>query len=435
MSSKSLSLKNNILFITEQDAQAKTASIGFWFSAGSRFENEKQHGIAHFTEHMLFKGTSSLTTHDISCAFDRIGGYANAYTEREDVCVYCTVPATGESVARACEILCDMACHASFNTEELEKERTVIQNEIAAIEDDPEEAALDEVANAVWPEQNISRSIGGTIEEVAQITREQLLSWYDEKIVHGELVVCAAGHFDEKKIARLLEQLPLHAEVLNYPSQTHFPTQPPKWQAGSTFKKAHFKQEQYFVLCPYHAPVTEKEYYTLSVLNALTGDTMSSRLFETLREKNGFCYTVYSFFTFYEDACAWCAYASSDKQKAKDVANLLISEIENLRKNEITQEEIDAAKEHCSGEETMNSEEMEYVMKRLERNHQMGFPLRTTEETAACIRTVSKDDILTVVSELLGEIKETNVIRNASFVSYGPKLPNAVRKDIECRLP
>ena len=427
MSAKSVTLKNNILLITEGDAQAKTASIGFWFAAGSRFENETQHGVAHFTEHMLFKGTDTHTTHDISCAFDRLGGYANAFTEREDVCVYCTVPATEGAVEKACEIFCDMASHASFKSEELEKERTVIQNEIAAVEDDPEEAALDEVAAAVWPKQDISRSIGGTVDEVEQITREQLVAWYDEKIVHGEMTVCAAGHFDEKEIVRLLETLPMHAKVIEYPKQNHFTSQQPKWQAGSAFKKSHFKQEQYFVLYPFHAPVNEKEYYALTVMNALAGDTMSSRLFETLREKSGFCYTVYSFFTFYEDACAWCAYASSDKNKAKQVSELLLDEVAKLVTNPATCEEIEAAIEHCSGEEAMNSEEMEYVMKRLARNHQMGFPLRSTEETCERIRAVTKDDIIGIIEELL-------CIERSAFISYGPKLPRSLQKEIICRM-
>ena len=431
MSTKSQTLKNNVLLITEPVAEAKTASIGFWFTAGSRFEDKTQHGIAHFTEHMLFKGTVKRTTHDISCAFDRIGGYANAFTEREEVCIYCTVPATDAAVEQSGEIFCDMATNALFDKVELEKERTVIENEIAAIEDDPDEMASDAVAQSVWPEHEISRCIGGTIQDVEAITREALLSWYDKMIVHGELVVCAAGRFDEQKLAVLLEKLPLHKQTLSYPAEQHFSNHP-VWKPGCSFIKAPFKQEQYFALYQYRYPISLKEYFTLAVFNAAAGDTMSSRLFETLREENGFCYTVYSFFTFYEDACVWCAYASSDKKKAKEVTGLLCNEIEKLETQPFTEEEIEAAKEHLCGEEIMSAEEMEYVSKRLARNFQMGFPFLNTEEVLDTIRTVTKEDIIQVVHCLMEQKGKS--APSGAFVSYGPALPHAVKKEIVCRI-
>src|SRR5574344_1883412 len=289
MSSKSQVLKNNCILITEQVQNARTASLGFWFSVGSRYEKQGEFGISHFTEHMIFKGTATRTARDISCAFDRIGGYVNAFTERENVCVYCTVPAIEDkSVSLAVEVLCDMVANATFDAQEIEKERAVIKSEIIAAQDDPEEAALDEVAMAVWPDQAISRTIGGSVDDVDAITREALVDWYQTHFVHGELVVCAAGHVDERQIVSLLEKLPLRDVEKKIPVESHFDLQHPLWQAGSSYVAAPFKQEQLFVLYPYSvgksssfAPITEKEYYALSVFNALTGDTMSSRLFDT----------------------------------------------------------------------------------------------------------------------------------------------------------
>jgi len=419
-------LPNNVLLLTEPVAQTKTAAIGFWFSAGSRFEGECQHGIAHFTEHMLFKGTTTRTSHDISCTFDRIGGYANAFTERETVCVYCTVPAVKGAVQKAVELFCDMSTNALFAQEEIEKERTVIQNEIAAAEDDPEEAALDKVAAAIWPGQNISRSIGGTVAEVAQITRESLLDWYQEKIVQGELVVCAAGNFDEQEIIDLIKNLPLHKRCGMYPK--HFENEKPKFEPGLSFIQSRFSQEQLFVLRSYRTPVDEKEYFALAVLNAIAGDSTSSRLFETLREKSGFCYTVYSFFTFYEDACVWCAYASADKKMTRKVSALLLEEIKNLVIVPAEEKEIEAAKEHLCGEEIISSDETEYCMKRLLRNYEMGFELRDTDSTVQGIRAVTKEDIIQAAEKLLGNDAKS------AFISFGPRLPHAVKKEIICQI-
>lgn len=431
MSLQSRTLKNNILLITEQVPRAKSASLGFWFAAGSRMEKEGEYGITHFTEHMIFKGTTTRSGRQISCAFDRIGAYLNAYTEREDVCVYCTVPANEEkSVSDAVEIMCDMAVNATFDPVEMEKERAVIESEILAVQDDPEEAALDEVASAVWPGQAISRCIGGTVRDVECITREALCDWYNTHFVHGELVVCAAGHFDEDEIVSILSKLPVRAEVKKYPQQTHFMQKKtnlscipemPVWKAGSSFITAKFKQEQIFVLYPFPAPVSEKMYFALGVFNALTGDTMSSRLFDTLREKSGLCYTVYCYFTYYENAIAWCAYASCEKKNADSVIRLLDSEIEKLKSTSISMDEIEAAKEHLCGEETIGGEDVEYKMKRLARNHEMGFPLRDTDGTIALIRSVTKDDIDEVVATLLDE-------KSRSFVSYGPRMSLKIRR-------
>src|SRR5574344_832053 len=154
---KPVKLRNGVMLITEPVAAAKTTAIGFWFYGGSRLEPASLRGVTHFTEHMLFKGTQSRSAFDIACAFDRMGGYINAYTEREDVCVYCVVPSV--HVTAALDIMCDMAEHAVFDAAEFERERKVVESEIITAEDDPDDSALDAVENAVWPRQMVSASI------------------------------------------------------------------------------------------------------------------------------------------------------------------------------------------------------------------------------------------------------------------------------------
>src|SRR5574344_996819 len=150
---KPVKLRNGVMLITEPVAAAKTTAIGFWFYGGSRLEPASLRGVTHFTEHMLFKGTQSRSPFDIACAFDRMGGYINAYTEREDVCLYCVIPS--EHVCAALAVLCDMTSHAVFDKQELARELKVIESEIISAQDDPEEAALDAVGEAVWPAQKI----------------------------------------------------------------------------------------------------------------------------------------------------------------------------------------------------------------------------------------------------------------------------------------
>ena len=393
-------LTNNVMLISEPIAQSSTVAIGFWFSIGSRSETKDCRGITHFTEHLIFKGTATKSTHDIACIFDRIGGYINAYTEKEAVCVYCVVPYSKENFRIALETLCDIAENATFPEEEVERERIVVENEITAVSDDPEESALDYVSSSIWPSQTISQTIAGSIKDVESLGREQIKSWYEKHFVGGELRVSVAGCFDGDVLVKILSSLQMHKKPVNYPEQKHY-DEKPSWHSGFFYKRSPFNQTQVFALYPYHVPVTEKENYILSVFNAITGDTMSSRLFEALREKSGYCYNVYSFFSIYEDAVAWCAYASSDRKNGGKVLKLLEKELQNLMESPITDEEVEEAKLHLAGEETINSEDVEYCMKRNQRNYSMGFKLLTKEEAIKTIMAVTKDDIQNLVYNLV----------------------------------
>ena len=437
-------LRNGVMLITEPVAAAKTAAIGFWFSTGSRDEPDDKRGITHFVEHMLFKGTKTRTPFEIASVFDKMGGYLNAFTEREDVCVYCVVPS--ESVHLALDVLCDMAVNSDFPDEELERERVVIESEIIASADDPEEAALDAVGESVWPDQRISASISGTIQDVETLTREDLFKWYDGHFVHGQLAVCIAGGFESGNVQKLISCLPERAKQPGPIVETaltgketdrgigphRFLDQKPDWKNGIRFITARFRQEQFFVLYPIPYPVTKKQYASLAVVNALAGDTMSSRLFQTLREQGGYCYTVYSFCSFYEDTGCWCAYASSAKKNSVRTAKDLSAELTRLaadaRNGKIADEEIEAAKEHLCGEEIISGEDMEYRMKRLARNFLCGYAQVSTEDIVNEIRMLGRKSVESCIAALLDEKKQ-------SVVVFGPRSGVCERRKIASCFP
>jgi predicted Zn-dependent peptidase len=412
-----VTLQNGVMLITEPIASVKTAAIGFWFYGGSRLEPASLRGVTHFTEHMIFKGTSSRTAFEIACAFDRMGGYINAYTERENVCMYCVVPSCHTD--DALEIMCDMASHSVFNVQDLEKERKVIESEIITAQDDPDESALDAVGEAIWPHQMISASISGTVNDVEQLTREDLCGWYEQNFVHGDLCVCITGAFDERAAEHRLELLPVHnylkKEILPVRMVKQYQNQHPEWKNGITFISSPFKQEQFFLLYPVKYPVNEKVYYTLSVINALTGDTMSSRLFQALREKGGYCYNVYSFTSFYADTACWCAYASSAKRNSDRILYDLHEEMKKLFDGPISEAEVEAAREHLCGEELISDADIENRMKLLERTGECGYPFRSTDERIALIRSVSIADIRLCLSSVIDRAQW-------SLVIYGPGL-------------
>ncbi len=404
-------LKNNVMLITQKMPEHRIASIGFWFAVGSRNEHAGEHGITHFIEHLLFKGTTEKSARELSLFFDKAGGYVNAFTDRENVCVYCTIPSFENNVRKAMHALCDMSCNALFPEQELQKERTVVENEISASLDDAEGCAMDAAALCVWPEQNISRSITGSIEDVDSLTRAQILQWYKTYFVSGELTVVCAGNFDEQELIEELLHLPCHSVPKKLPEQRHY-NDTPVWKSGSNFIPTDFTQLHLIQAYPIPVPLSPKDDVVLDVFNALAGDTMSSRLFQSLRESSGLCYNVYSFASDFEGAALWSAYTSCDKANGKLVARLLQQELERFETDDFSDEEIEAAKEHLCGEEIINGEDVEYIMKRLQRNYSLGFPFYETDDIIRNIRLVTKEDIIAFVKKLLNK-------NNCAFVAYG----------------
>lgn len=421
-------LKNNILLITEKSENTKTVSVGFWFRVGSRNEDKNHRGISHLTEHMIFKGTDTHTTKDIAVTFDKTGGFANAFTEKENVCMHFTVPAINDNLKKAMSVFCDMAQNACFPAEEFEREKDVVKKEIISVREDPEEAALDEVAQFVWKDEGLRKNISGTEEEVDSLTREDVIDWYNKYFINGELTVCAAGCFDEKEIINELEKLSVKKlnSTKKQPLSEFQKNNLIKnfWNKGVFIKKSEFFQEQFFMLYPFETVLTEKEYWSLIIFNALSGDTMSSRLFENLREKTGYCYSVYSYFTIYENESVWCAYASSAKKNAVQITQILCEQALSLLKESIPEEEVNIARRHVIGEEIISSEDMDYVMKRLYRNHEMHFPLNSTDDTIKMIESITMENVINSINRLINN-------ENRAFVMYGPSLNRSSVKTIK----
>ncbi len=402
-------LKNNITLLTESIATVKTVAIGFWFLCGSRYEIKGEKGISHFVEHMLFKGTKTRTAFDIAAGFDKIGGYVNAFTEREQVCLHCVVPAMHAKTAL--QILCDMVENSIFKEEEIERERKVIISEIISSLDDPEETALDASVQAIWPKNAISSSIIATKKDIKRLTQSSLIDWYRKYFIEGPLTVTVSGNIEKSMLNECLNTLSNHQVWKEH--QSNFVL--PKWNRGVHFIEADFQQEQIFALYPILVPLSVIDYNALAILNALIGDTMSSRLFQSLRERSGACYSVYSFVSLYSDCAYWCAYASASKKNVASVVKKVRNELALIIQDGFTDEEILAAKEHIVGEEIIASEDMEQRMKQLAKNYYLGFEQCSVEQTIENIRAVTKKDIERVLNSLLNK-------ENEALLVYGPKV-------------
>ena len=410
-------LQNKAVLITEPIASSKTVAIGFWFSVGSRYESEGNQGITHFVEHMLFKGTSTRSAFQIACEFDKIGGYINAFTEREQMCVYCVVPCF--YATKALSIISEMIYDSTFLTTEVEKERTVIQSEIISSLDDPEEVAMDAVFSSIWKNNPIALNISGSVSDVESITRENLFDWYNRFVKSGHLAITIAGNFNQEEIFNCINDFPIRENF-----EQNFPLQIPTWNSGLDFISADFQQEQFFLLYKLDSKIDLKQNLILSVLNAIIGDTMSSRLFQSLRENSGFCYNVYSFINLFQDCGFWCFYATSSKENCLNVARNLIQIVDEFFENEISEEEINYAKQHLCGEEIMAGEDMEQRMKQMARCWFSGYNQNSSENILKIINEIQLDDLYNILKMIKNNLEKALVI-------YGPKVKSVNKKNIE----
>ncbi len=409
-------LQNKAVLITEPIASAKTVAIGFWFSVGSRYESSGNQGITHFVEHMLFKGTSNRSAFEIAVEFDKIGGYINAFTEREQMCVYCVVPCF--YAKQALFVISQMVYDSTFLPSEVEKERTVIQSEIISSLDDPEEVAMDAVFSSIWKDNPIALNISGSVTDVESITRENLYDWYEKFIKSGPLTISIAGNFNQEEIYECVNKFPVRNNFENLPSLSI-----PNWNTGVDFINADFQQEQFFLLYKLDSNIDFKQSLILAILNAIIGDTMSSRLFQSLRENSGYCYNVYSFINLFKSCGFWCFYATSSKANCLNVAKNLINIVGDFFKNEISLQEINYAKQHLCGEEIMSSDDMEQRMKQMARFYFSGFNQYPQDEIIKLINEITFEDLYNCLIKIKTDLEK-------SLIIYGPKIKSADKKII-----
>jgi predicted Zn-dependent peptidase len=380
-------LDNGIRLIIEPIATTEAVAIGFWFPSGSREERDGERGLTHFVEHLLFKGTPSLSSRDIARFFDRAGGYANAFTEREMLCLHCTVPAP--CAAEALRILASMAFDSTLTDEAIERERTVIVSEILSALDDPEETGMDIALESMFHGHGFSFPIAGTVEGISSFKAPAIRDFYREFLSSASPVVTVAGKIDESEIASFLSSVVVpHRDAVIGAG-----TARPVWHGGTLVRRSSFEQSQLFVSYPLPVVARAREWHALSMLNAILGETASSRLYQSVREERGLCYSVGSFFSVNRDCAFFTAFAGVPSRNTGEAIEIMIAEIERARSLGFTPSEIEDARMHVAGELSLAAEDSENRMKRLARLWFYNRELPDIAESANVIHSVKEGDL------------------------------------------
>lgn len=377
--------------------QSRGAAIGLWFPAGSASEHEGELGLSHFVEHMVFKGAGSRNAEELSRAIDRVGGFLNAFTERECVCLHCLIPS--EFTALALGVLLDMVYRPRLDARDFEREKDVIINEILAAEDDLEEAAQDEFFAMTYAGHPAARRIAGRVGDVRSSTFEQLTGFHDEHFVRGNVVISVAGAVVPERVAGVI------AEAI--PQRTLAPSsgqEPAPFIRSRRMVKAAGSQVYVFTGLPIARNISEDDFWRLSAASSAYGESMSSRLFMRLREDQGLCYSVSSSFSLSRMAGLWGVSSSTAASQLPRFAEAYVKEASLLYKQGLTEIEVAEAVSRMRGLLELASDDPEYRMKRLARQYLYDGTVEPTSATMARLLpkgAVNHDAVNGLVTRLL----------------------------------
>ena len=337
-------LSNGLKLITESMPDVRSVSIGVWLKRGSRNEPAPINGISHFIEHLVFKGTETRSARDISLAMDSVGGHLDAFTSKEYTCFYAKVLDT--HVPMAIDLLADIVQRPRFDPTELERERKVVLEEIQMLQDTPDDLIYDVFCGQIYRGHVLGRPVQGTTKTVGSLTRRQLLNFFRNSYRPQNMMVVAAGNL---RHPRLLKQVRGVFGDLTRGTVARPKPRPPRARHGCVLHSRKELSQLHLLMGLAAFPENFARRYALFVFNAILGGTLSSRLFQKVREERGLVYSVYSSVNSFVDTGLLSIYAATRPESAREVIRVVKDELVDLRDNGPGEEELCVAKEHLKG--------------------------------------------------------------------------------------
>ena len=411
-------LPSGVRVLTETVPGAASASVSFSVAVGSRDEANGHFGSTHFLEHLLFKGTPTRSALDIAVAFDSVGGSSNAATGKEYTSYYARVQ--DKTLPLAVEVIGDMLTSSLIDPTEFENERTVILEELAMNDDDPEDVAHEAFFEAVLGDTPLGRPIGGTNQTITDVSREAVWEHYKANYRPQDLVVAAAGGVDHNTLIQQVEasltkagwDLGKAAKPVERRSNIAV-----EYTRSTDLKVINRPTAQANVLVGSQGIVAEDpRKFAMGILNTVLGGGMSSRLFQEIREKRGLAYSVYSFNQGYSDGSVFGLYAGCSPKKVTEVTKLMLAEFEKVAEHGITEAELTLAKGNITGGLALKFESTQARMSRLFAAELMNGQFMDLDSTLAAFDAVTLQDVRTLAAELavkprtivaVGDVKES----------------------------
>lgn len=387
-------LTNGIRVVAEKIDYLKSISIGVWIGNGSRYENRSENGISHFIEHMLFKGTENRSAAQIAHEIDSVGGQLDAFTSREYTCFY--TKTLDSHIPIALDILSDMLYNPKLSIDDMSLERQVIEEEIRMYKDSPEDLVYDLSSYAVWGDTPMGRTILGTNESLNSITSDIMREYMNNHYTSANTIISVSGNFDENFFLllekyfgtrKLLDTKPIPSDA-EYISKNNIVQQKDieQVQLVATFKGIDLMDESV---------------YSLLVFNNVFGSGMSSRLFQNIREQRGLVYSITAGHSAYTNTGVFDISAGMSPASIKEVASLISKEINIIKRDKLSDAEINKAKEQLKGNYILSSESTGARMQGAGQSLLLNKPIYTQEETLKKIDAVDTDSVAEIIDRVL----------------------------------
>lgn len=381
--------------IMEKSERVQSAALGIWVRAGASDEWDEVSGVSHFIEHMMFKGTKNRTAKQIAEDVDKIGGVFNAFTGKEATCYY--IKTLSSNICRGAEILLDMLTGSKFDQEEMDRERQVICEEIKMVKDTPDDDVYDTISELVAGGNPLGRSILGTPESLAGIDRSRLVDYRDQMYARDSIVVAVVGNFDEEAIEAIFEDR--LTSLRDKKPKKEIQLKP--YQQSFNVKVRDIEQTHICLATPGIA-LDDPRYYAFVLLNSIFGGSMSSRLFQNIREQKGLAYSVCSMNLFSSYWGFFSIYAGVSPEKAEEALDAIHYELDTLRESGVTEEELAMAKEQMKSSYIFGLESVNSRMFSIGKNKLLLDRVYAEEEVLSSFDRVTREDIREV-AEMIGD--------------------------------
>jgi predicted Zn-dependent peptidase len=392
-------LPNGFRVVSEELPHVRSVSVGIWIDVGSRDESASTNGISHFIEHMVFKGTTTRSVRDIARSLESVGGYLNAFTGKEHTCYYARV--LDENTELAVDVLSDLTMNATFPPKDLEKEKGVVIEELKNTEDDPDDIIHDYFDKILFGDHPLGFPVIGTEANVRSFTRNSLQRHVRSHYVPGRMILAGAGNISHEELVSLAEK--------------YFGERKSRLRGGSNVRhkphgirprrKEYKKQIQQAHVCigTQAWGIKSKHRYPILVMNTLLGDGMSSRLFQNIREKYGFAYSVYSYATLMSDAGVFSAYIGTDRAHVETSTELILREFKKLRTTPVSRAELNRTKAQLKGSMMLSLESIPNRMMRLGTSELYFQDVKPIDSILKQIDDVKQDEVQAVANSLFRE--------------------------------
>jgi predicted Zn-dependent peptidase len=380
-------LPNGLAIVTERMPQVRSVSVGVWLNSGSRAEAPERNGIAHFIEHMVFKGTRKRTAEEIAQSVDSVGGMLDAFTAKEMTCFNAKV--LDEHLPVAVDVLSDLVLHPRFDPEDIAKEKQVVLEEIKMEEDNPEYVIHEMFTQNFWRGHPLGMPILGTPETVSQFSQGAVSECFAEWYAPNRAVVTAAGNLEHARLVDLVAR-----EFEGAPRSAAAPKPAPPDTRTFVEQRSKKELEQvHIVLGVPSYPLAHERRYAASILNVILGGGMSSRLFQNIRERQGLAYAIESDISPYTDSGVLSVYAGTSKESAAKLIRSVCDEFRSVRGSGVSEEELRRAKDHLKGSMMLSLESTSARMSNLARQAMYLHRFISLDEMLTSIEAVTREEV------------------------------------------